>query len=195
MQINLRKANAIQSEIRRAINDTNSVQNTVGLTEYSKDVQADLNKATADWQKAIQRKIALTDALYAIRTAVSSANALYNVNGILTEIARIEAVMAIHSQVAILEVAKDIEEINGRIDKMKAIPTDNLRPSGLYGERYNQVSTSVVTKLDIETAKESVKLLKRNRQDLQDKLLGLNVTTQINLNDEVVAVLKDEGIL
>lgn len=195
MQINLRKANAIQSEIRRAINDTNSVQNTVGLTEYSKDVQADLNKATADWQKAIQRKIALTDALYTIRTAVSSANALYNVNGILTEVARIEAVMAIHSQVAILEVAKDIEEINGRIDKMKAIPTDNLRPSGLYGERYNQVSTSVVTKLDIETAKESVKLLKRNRQDLQDKLLGLNVTTQINLNDEVVAVLKDEGIL
>ena len=194
MQINLRKANAIQSEIRRAINDTNSVQNTVGLTEYSKDVQADLNKATADWQKAIQRKIALTDALYTIRTAVSSANALYNVNGILTEIARIEAVMAIHSQVAILEVAKDIEEINGRIEKMKNTPSDSPR-SALYGERYNQVSTSVVTKLDVETAKESVKLLKRNRQELQDKLLGLNVTTQINLADEVVAVLKDEGIL
>lgn len=194
MQINLRKANAIQSEIRRAINDTNSVQNTVGLTEYSKDVQADLNKATAEWQKAIQRKIALTDALYSIRTSVASANALYNVNGILTEIARIEAVMAIHSQVAILEVAKDIEEINGRIEKMKNTPSDSPR-SALYGERYNQVSTSVVTKLDVETAKESVKLLKRNRQELQDKLLGLNVTTQINLADEVVAVLKDEGIL
>lgn len=194
MQINLRKANAIQSEIRRAINETGNIPSTVSVSEYTKDVSVDVQKATVEWQLALQRKVALTNALYAIRTAVAAANANYNVNDILTEVARLEAVMAINSQVANMEVARSLDEIQGRIQKLKEAPVDSPR-AALYGERYNQVATSVVTEADVANAKEAVKTLKRQRQDLQDKLLGLNVTTQINLSDETVAVLKGEGIL
>lgn len=194
MQINLRKANAIQSEIRRAINETASVPVTASVTEYTKDVAVELQKATVEWQLAMQRKVALTNALYAIRTAVAAANAIHNVNDILTEVARTEAVMAINSQVASMEVARSLEEIQGRIQKLKEAPADSPR-AALYGDRYNTVVTSVVTEADVANAKEAVKILKRQRQDLQDKLLGLNVTTMINLSDETVAVLKGEGIL
>lgn len=194
MQINLRKANAIQSEIRRAINETGNVPSTVSVSEYTKDVSVEVQKATVEWQLALQRKVALTNALYAIRTAVAAANANHNVNDLLTEVARTEAVMAINSQVANMEVARSLDEIQGRIQKLKEAPVDSPR-AALYGERYNQVATSVVTEADVANAKEAVKTLKRQRQDLQDKLLGLNVTTQINLSDETVAVLKGEGIL
>lgn len=194
MQINLRKANAIQSEIRRAINETGNIPSTVSVSEYTKDVSVDVQKATVEWQLALQRKVALTNALYAIRTAVAAANANHNVNDLLTEVARTEAVMAINSQVANMEVARSLDEIQGRIQKLKEAPVDSPR-AALYGERYNQVATSVVTEADVANAKEAVKILKRQRQDLQDKLLGLNVTTQINLSDETVAVLKGEGIL
>lgn len=194
MQINLRKANAIQSEIRRAINETGNVPSTVSVSEYTKDVSVEVQKATVEWQLALQRKVALTNALYAIRTAVAAANANHNVNDLLTEVARTEAVMAINSQVANMEVGRSLDEIQGRIQKLKEAPVDSPR-AALYGERYNQVATSVVTEADVANAKEAVKILKRQRQDLQDKLLGLNVTTQINLSDETVAVLKGEGIL
>lgn len=194
MQINLRKANAIQSEIRRAISEKNNVPNTVGLNEYTKDIEADLREATARWQLSVQRKVELTNALFSIRTAVSAANANHGINDILTEVARIEAVMAINSQVANQEVAKSLDEINGRIEKIKNTPNDTPR-SALYGDRYNTVETPVVSKMDVETAKEVVKLLKRQRQDLQDKLLSLNVTTQIVLTEQTVDALKNEGIL
>jgi len=92
-------------------------------------------------------------------------------------------------------VAKSMSEITARIDKLKATPTDASARSAIYGDRYNNVETSVVEQTTIDAAKAKVKELKRQKQTLQDKLLTLNVTTVINVSDVDVMVLKLEGIL
>lgn len=189
--INLRKANAIQSEIRKAISSS-GVSDTATITEYTSDVAGGLEKAKQDFATDVTRKIALNDVLFEIRKSVAQANAKVGISDILADVELIDATMAIYSNVATKTVAKSLDEITARIEKLKVTPTNESR---IYGDRYNNVETSVVEQSTIDTAKAMVKSLKRDKQTLQDKLLALNVNTTISISDVGVMVLKAEGIL
>jgi uncharacterized protein YdcH (DUF465 family) len=193
MEINLRKANAIQAEIRRAISNA-VAKNTLSVSEYTADVAGVLEKAKQEFVTETKRKVALTTALYNIRKSVGQANATAGINDILADVQAVEAEMAIFSNIGNETVAKSLDEITARIQKIKDAPVDSPR-AALYGERYNNVDTSVVEESTIAHAKERVKELKRQRQNLQDKLLALNVNTLITIGGVDENVLKLEGIL
>jgi len=193
MEINLRKANAVQAEIRRAINAA-VANDTVSVTEFTQNVEQTIQQATAEFQKEVARKVALTNALFNIRKSVGQANATAGINDILANVQGIDAVMAVYSNVATKNAGKSLDEITARVDKIKNAPADSARAS-IYGDRYNSVDTSVVTCETIADAKAKVKELKRQRQNLQDKLLALNVNTMVTVSDEDEEVLKAEGIL
>ena len=189
--INLRKANAIQSEIRKAISGSAS-KDTLSVTEYTTSVVDALEKATEVFANDVTRKVALNTALFNIRKSVAQANANNGISDILADVELIDAKMAVYSNIATKEVAKSVSEIVASVEKLKTTPTNESR---IYGDRYNNVETSVGEQNTIDHAKQMVKQLKREKQTLQDKLLALNVNTVINieLNDEMV--LKVEGIL
>lgn len=189
--INLRKANAVQSEIRKAISSS-GVSDTVSITEYTSDVADGLEKAMADFATDVTRKVALNTALFNIRKSVAQANASVGISDILADVELIDAKMAVYSNVATKTVAKSLNEINARIEKMKTTPTSEHR---IYGDRYSTVETSVIEQSTIDGAKFIVKQLKREKQTLQDKLLALNVNTTITISDVDEMVLKLEGIL
>ena len=192
--INLRKANAVQSEIRKAISSS-GVSDTATITEYTKDVAGGLEKAMADYATDVTRKVALNTALFNIRKSVAQANATNGISDILADVELIDAKITVYSAVATKQVAKTLDEINARIEKMKAAPTDATGRHVIYGDRYSTVETSVVEQSTIDGAKDSVKHLKRNKQTLQDKLLALNVNTEITIDTVDEMVLKVEGIL
>ena len=189
--INLRKANAIQSEIRKAISSSAS-KDTLSVTEYTTSVVDALEKATEVFATDVTRKVALNTALFNIRKSVAQANANNGISDILADVELIDAKMAVYSNIATKEVAKSVTEIVARIEKMKTTPTNESR---IYGDRYNNVETSVVEQNTIDHAKQMVKQLKREKQTLQDKLLALNVNTVINIELVDEMVLKVEGIL
>lgn len=191
MQINLRKANAIQSEIRKAISSVNAA-NTVTVTEFTQNVEAVLDKAAAEYNEAVFKKVSLNSALFKIRAAVGKANAESGINEVLAQVQELEALISIKSGVASAQVRKDNSEITARIEKLKTSTSDR---TALYGDRYNNVETSVVSQLEIDKAKNDVKALKRFRQELNDKLLQLNVNTLISLSEDTVATLKEEGLV
>jgi hypothetical protein len=192
--INLRKANALQSEIRKAISSS-GVKDTLSVNEYTTNLDGVLEKAMADFATDVTRKVALNTALFNIRKSVAQANANNGVSDVLTDIELIDAKMAVYSNVATKEVAKSFSEINARIDKLKTVPADASRASAIYGDRYNNVETSVVEQGTIDGAKQIVKQLKREKQILQDKLLALNVNSMIGIDTVDEMVLKMEGIL
>jgi len=191
MEINLRKANAIQAEIRKAISAVKLDAN-VAVNEYTQNISEALIDATIAFQGALQRKVALTKALYNIRNSVANANATAGINVLLGNVEALDSEMAIHSSVTTQTVAKPLDEVLARVEKLKTTPTQESR---LYGDRYNKVETSVVTQSAIDVAKNQVKDLKRQRQALQDKLLSLNVNTLITISAADEALLTDEGIL
>lgn len=192
MEINLRKANAIQSEIRKAIS-ASTAKDSVSVSEYTSNVGEVVEKAMDQFATDVTRKVALTTALYNIRKSVGDANSTVGINGILADVQSIDAIMTIYSNVASKEVSKSLDEINARLEKMKTAPADAR--SAIYGERYNNVETSVVEQSTIDAAKQKVKELKRQRQALQDRMLTLNVNTLITITSVDEMVLKVEGII
>ena len=194
MEINLRKANAVQAEIRRAIN-TAVANDTVSVTEFTQNIDQTIQQATAEFQKEVARKVALTNALFNIRKSVGQANATAGINDILANVQGIDAVMAVYSNVATKSAGKTLDEINARVEKLKNVTAEASARASIYGDRYNSVDTSVVTCEAIADAKVKVKYLKRQRQNLQDKLLALNVNTMVTVSGDDEEVLKAEGIL
>ena len=192
MEINLRKANAVQAEIRKAISAVKA-ETTLNLTEFTKDVQTELIKASQAYGDAVDRKIALTSALYNIRNSVATANATAGINTLLGDIEKGDKVMEIYTNMSVQPVMKTVDEVNARIEKLKASPADAR--TAIYGDRYSNVETSVVYQEAILDAKIKVKDLKRERQTMQDKLLSLNVNTLITIKPEDEALLKEEGII
>jgi hypothetical protein len=192
MEINLRKANAIQAEIRKAISASES-KNSISVSEFVENLAGELETAKAAYVTDVKRKVALTNALYNIRKSVAEANATAGINGILTEVQGVEAEMAIYTKVANETVGKSLSEIQARLEKIKTAPADTR--SAIYGERFNNVETSVVEQASVDHAKGRVKELKRQRQNLQDKLLALNVNSLITISATDEVVLKLEGIL
>lgn len=192
MQITLRKANAVQSEIRKAIAAKN-VSDTVSITEFTKNVDGVLSKAMTDFTTDVTRKVALNTALFNIRKNVARVNASAGISDILADIELIDANMAVYSAVSTKDVAKTLSEITARIEKMKA--TTASATDRIYGDRYNTVETTVVEQSVIDGSKEVVKKLKREKQALQDKLLTLNVNKTIDIDHVDEMVLKLEGII
>jgi len=189
MNINLRKANAIQSEIRKAISSS-GVGDTVAITEYTKDIAGGLEKAMADYATDVTRKVALNTALFNIRKSVAQANASNGISDILADVELVDAKITVYNAVVTKAVAKSVDEITSRIEKLKTAPAE----SRIYGHR-DTVETSVVEQSTIDGAKHIVKQLKREKQILQDKLLTLNVNTVISIDTVDEMVLKVEGIL
>ena len=191
-KITLRKANAVQAEIRKAISASN-VSDTVSITEYTTNVDGVLENAMAEFATDVTRKLALNTALFNIRKSVSRANASTGISDILADVELIDAKMAVYSNVTTKSVAKSFSEITARIEKMKTTIVD--ASTRMYGDRFNTVDTSVVEQSTIDGAKQLVKQLKREKQTLQDKLLTLNVNTTIDIDTVDEMVLKVEGIL
>ena len=190
--INLRKANALQSEIRKAISSS-GISDTATITEYTKDIAGGLEKAMADYATDVTRKVALNTALFNIRKSVAQANATNGISDILADVELIDAKITVYSAVATKAVAKSLDEITSRVEKLKVTTQD--ASARMYGDRFTSVETSVVEQSTIDGAKQIVKQLKREKQTLQDKLLALNVNSMIGIDNVDEMVLKIEGIL
>ena len=192
MQINLRKAAAIQAEIRKAINSV-KVEQTVSVTEFTADVEGVLSKGELEFNRALERKEDLNKALFRIRAAVGRANVESGINDILADIQLLDAQIAIENTIASAQVRKDVTEINARIVKFKQAPSNDRL--ALYGDRYNNIESGVVSEAAQAAAKAELKILKRDRQGLNDKLLQLNVNTLIQLSDPTKLTLQEEGLV
>lgn len=192
MQINLRKANAVQAEIKKAISGV-KVEMNVSVDEFTPDYKSVVTTAQDSLVKAVRRKRELIEALYEIRGKVGAANAASGINEVLTHVELIDAELAVVTPLANATLGKEFTEIEARLEKAKASPqADSLRAS-MYG--INKVETSVVTPTVVEDSKSLIKAFKREKQEFQDKLLQINVNTLISLSATTVSLLQEEGIL
>ena len=86
-----------------------------------------------------------------------------------------------------------LEVIKGKLEKIKNDKGETGRRS-IYGYG-DTVSTSVLGREQIAQAKAEVLNLKKQKQQLNDEVLELNIKTEIPLSDDVVASLQAEGLL
>lgn len=189
MKLSLRKASALQSSINDAIKGI-ALETTVSINEFQ-DAEATIATKRIELSTNVQRQIALTKALYAIRMAVGAANASSGVDNALAEMALVDKTIRIYTQLSGVAERTDPTVVAGKLDKIRNRKEESNRSYLFEAE----VATTVFEKSDIVDIKTKLAEAKKAKQKLQDKLLELNVRNEIELSQEVVDVLNKENLL
>ncbi|HET8688286.1 MAG TPA: hypothetical protein VFM18_16880 [Methanosarcina sp.] len=188
MKLTLRKANALQNSINEAIRNT-EIAVVVALNEFQ-DATTVLATANETLVSNDARRDALTKALYTIRGQVGNANSTAGINDRLAQAAYLDKRIGQLQNLITTHVREDDVVITGKLDKIRNRPDD---ARSYYHE--GVVSTGVLTAAQVEQYKADQRKLKKDKQKLNDEILELNVRTEIELSDDVVAILDTAGLL
>lgn len=189
IKISLRKANAIQQNMNDLLKNI-QVKSTVELNEFQ-DVVQTLQAANDAVMAADVRRSDLLMAVYSIRATVGVANFQCGIGNRLSHLAYIDKRLhQLEGLVAESAKLKDLAVISGQLDKIR----NRREEHRLYGYE-NGVSTGVLQQQQIDSIAGIMRELKKQKQKLNDEVLELNVRTEIELTDDVEAVLVKEGIL
>ena len=190
MNITLRKANAVQNSITETIRGI-SINTSVEINEFQ-DPEKELTRANNELIAADARRQKLLLALYNIRGLVGTANASSGIDLALCKAAFIDKRIGQLEQLAGLQQVTELDVIKGKLEKIRNRKEDSR--ASLYG-RDDTVTTSVVSKDQIDQAKTEIKNLRKQKQKLNDEILELNIKTEIPLSEDVVATLHAEGLV
>lgn len=189
MKITLRKANALQLAIGEAIKGI-STETDVKINEFQNG-EIEIARAAAEFRANLARRTQLMDAMYAIRKAVSTANASAGVDVKLADVAQLEKQVQFFTGLAGKKAREDAVVVEGQLNKLRE-SKDERR--SIYGYA-STVDTSVLTAEDLRDFRTQAATAKKAKQKLQDELLEINVRTEIVLSDQTVTALQAEGLV
>ena len=188
MKITLRKANALQNTIQDHVK-TIEVKTLISLNEFQ-DPAGEIACARDGVLTNEARRAQLTRALYSVRAAVGRANANVGIADLLCEAAYVDKRIGQLKAVVESEPTESDVVVAGKLDKIRNDKSDRR----MYG--YNDtVSVGVLSAEQIEQYKTEMRNLKKEKQNVNDKMLELNVRTEIELDADTVAVLEKEKLL
>jgi len=188
MKINLRKANALQNVIREALQELD-LSTTVSINEFEQAATR-IEQVRDQFNTNFKTRSDLVSALYEIRTSVAKANSQAGISDALATLAEIDKNIAFLTKLAKSAEQAELAVINGKLGKIASADGKDA-----FYMREDTVSTSIFTKQDLDSFKQSLAVVKKNKQNLQDQLLELNVTTKILIADSTVKVLEDQGLV
>jgi len=188
MKVSLRKANALQNAIQEHVK-TIEVKTEVSLNEFQ-DAAVELTAKREAFAVNDQRRTVLTKALYSIRAKVGRANTESGVADLLSDAAYVDKRLAQLKGIIDSTASESLDVLTGKLKKLSE--GDSTRR--LYG--YNDtISTGVLTHADIEAYKSQMRELKKLKQSINDKVLELNVRTEIELDESTVSLLQAEQLV
>jgi len=185
MNISLRKANALQLA---TTNYAQSIQltHTFEITEYTTDLEKVIEKNRQEFRTNYNNKLKLTDVVNEIRTKLGFANANYGVSNILAEIASIDAKLRFSTTTRMKNLCLSIEDANKRLEKLIERSKTGYSSNILFEILDDEMS---------ESLRKDVLSLKKKKQKLQDGLLTINITREIELSKEAVEILKEHDLI
>lgn len=187
MKVSLRKANALQAAIVEAVAALD-LSTEISINEFEKPT-AKLAEAKERFTANLVARRSLQRVVFELRRKVATANAASGVNDLLADLALNEKDIAFFGKLAKVTPALENDVIVGKLGKIKGRGEDQF-----YG-REDVVRTSIFTEDQVDDFKSTVASLKKRKVALQDSLLELNVSTEIELSPEAVKDLTDAGIL
>jgi hypothetical protein len=191
IKINLRRAAALQNVLHETIKGI-EVEPNIEVNEWQEPAEI-LQTANAQLFVNDSRRNDLLMSIYTIRSLVATQNAMSGVSGKLSHMAYIDKRIAqLTDLVGNATKLESLDVIKGRLDKIRNRPADSR--ASLY-HRDEDVRVCVLTQEQIDNIKSVIKELKKQKTNLNDEVLELNVRTEIELTPEVDAILSREGLI
>lgn len=188
MKITLRKANALQNSIQDHLK-TVEVKTQISLNEFQ-DAAGEITCAREGVVANDVRRAKLTKSLYRIRAQVGRANAEVGVSDLLAEAAYIDKRIGHLKGLTDSDTVEAEAVINGKLEKLRGTEAK----SRIYGYG-DTVATGVLTADQIEGYRKDMRDLKKEKQSINDKVLELNVRTEIELDADTVSLLQAEQLV
>jgi hypothetical protein len=189
MKINLRKAHAIQQQIREELNRLD-FSTEVQLNEYEwaedqvKAAKSNLENHLVTWDK-------LLGIMLDIRKKVAQANADEGISDLLADAASIDKQIQLYTQLANAQPQEKVTVLNGRLKKR----ADSAEESVYSGFGSNGIRTGILTEKDINEYRVELANLKRTKQGVQEMILAANIETEIDLDEHEEKLLARLGII
>ena len=188
MKITLRKANALQNTIQDHIK-TLEIKTSISLNEFQ-NIEGEVSLARGSVVANDLKRARLTKALYGIRAQVGRANVESGVSDLLADAAYVDKRLGHLKGLTESKVAEPFSVLDGKVEKLRNTEAKNR----MYG--YNDtVDTGVLSLDQIEAYKADVRSLKKEKQSINDKVLELNVRTEIELDAATVDLLRAEQLV
>jgi hypothetical protein len=183
--INLRKSAALQQEILAAVPP---IKTSVNVSVYDALPASVIAQAALDTVKAMELRSSLLDALYEIRDAVAVANVTSGITQLVARRARIEKDIAVLAAVASAEVRPSDATILAKVQRQATADVNHYSFS-------ESISFAILPQPSIDSVKDTIAALKREKVSIQDKLLELNIKNTIKLSEVTVAILSEQGLI
>ena len=188
MNITLRKANALQNSIQDHIK-TIDVKTSISLNEFQ-NAAGEIACARDGVVASDVRRAKLTRALYTIRAQVGRANAESGVADLLAEAAYIDKRIGHLKGLTEADAAEEVSVVERKLVKLG----ESDSKSRIYG--YNEsVTTGVLTAEQVAGYKKDMLDLKKEKQKINDRVLELNIRTEVALDSDTVALLTAEQLV
>jgi uncharacterized protein YdcH (DUF465 family) len=136
------------------------------------------------------KRTQLTKALYGIRAKVGRANVEAGVADLLTDAAFIDKRLGFLKGLTESKVVEDTAVIEGKLEKLRTTDSKNR----IYGYS-DTVDTGVLEAEQIEGYKAEMRDLKKQKQSINDRVLELNVRTEVELDADTVSLLQAEQLV
>ena len=188
MNITLRKSNALQNAIQDHVKSI-EVKTQVTLNEFQ-SAAAEIATARDGLVANDRRRAKLTQALYSIRAAVGRANAESGVADLLSKAAYVDKRLAQIKGLVESDAAEAVTVVDGKLEKIRNDKSER-RMYG-YGDTVN---TGVLTAEQISDYKKEMQDLKKEKQAINDRVLELNIRTEIVLDSDLVSLLQYEQLV
>jgi hypothetical protein len=190
--VNLRKANAIQEELTSTISDRSDSPDTTLNVMVHDDWQNRLNDMKNQYLDYVGKNQNLLLLRQQLRKLISKKNQEVGVNDLLAEIKTCELqIQFLNMTVTRLRVREMDSVIQKKIDRKLQEIQKSERGYGFDPD----YEVSIWTQEDVSMLKNWIKEQKRFKQKLQDKLLELNVSTVIELPEDMDRELLVLGLL
>ena len=189
MKINLRKAHAIQQQIREEMNRLD-FSTEISLNEFEwaedqvKSAKDNLGANLSTWDK-------LMGVLLDIRKKVARANAYAGISDFLADAATLDKQIQLYTQLANARPEDKATVLNGRLKKRQ----ESTEASHYGGFGAVSISTGVLSQKDIDEYRLELANLKRSKQEVQEMILAANIDTKIELDGDESKLLARLGII
>ena len=192
MRITLRKAHRLQEKITELINDrSNMPKETVDAMVHT-NWYGETSALLAEHDRALKEKLALIDLRTDLRTMIGVENDLKGISKQMTEVKGLDSKINILSNIiSDMDVQEKKEVVIRRIE----LKTEELGKSERAFGYSSSVNIPIFTDEYKKEAVELLQMLKKIKQQIEDKILESNVTCSLELSEEATALLVKVGLV
>lgn len=184
MEISLRKSKAVLEALQAKLNSID-MSTSVELNEFENHVIV-METAKAKFHENMDMYLKVSLAIHEIRDSVCGANSSCGINSLLTSLAYSEKNIKMYSGFSKLKVSMSDVLITGKLNKIRE---QSGGDNNMYHTPPSTVSTTLFNELDIEYFESLLNKWKKNKIELQDNLLSLNITTNIKLSSNTESIV------